>query len=104
MTEPTREQLIEACRQELWHLWHDLPGAFQTAIRCTWSINAVDIKERIQALTKLVGPTYWDEVNISLIEAGVYREVHAEIGVEVSPDMERVAQVRASIEARNGRL
>jgi hypothetical protein len=96
---PTREQLIEACKEELWFLWRDLDEAFDRAINCTWSINALHVKERIHALTRLVGPIDWEDVVINLIENGVYQQVHAEVGIEVKPDMERVAQVRARANA-----
>jgi hypothetical protein len=51
--------------------------------------------ERIKALTSLVGPTPWAEVQVGLLEDGVYQRVHRELGIEVAVDMDAVAEHRA---------
>jgi hypothetical protein len=95
---PTVEQLTAAIRDELESLWCDLHEAISRAIRCTWSIEALSVKERIQALTKLVGPTPWESIQLPLIEAGVYQRVHSEIDMDAPVDMRRVAETRRSID------
>lgn len=95
--------LIDGCREELQCLWGDLSEAIRRAFRCTWSIEALNVKERIQTLTKLVGPTSWESVQIDLLESGIYQQVHAEIGIEIHPDMDQVADLRRYIDARGSR-
>lgn len=92
-------RLEQVAREELSFLWGDLNTARQSAIRNQWSIQCDNIAERIKALTLLVGPTPWEEIQIQLLEDGVYQRIHAEWGVEVSPDMVRVAEVRGRINA-----
>ncbi len=95
MIDTYRAELERACRGERDALWCDLQEAIDRAIRCTWSIGALGLKDRIQRLTRLVGPTSWENVSITLLESGVYQQVHDEIGVEYEPpDMARVAEVR----------
>lgn len=100
MTDINRDDLAEACRNELKNLWTDLRKAVDSAINCTWSIEALHIKGRIQKLTRLVGPTPWEAIPIPLLEQGIYQKVHAEIGVAAEVDMEGVARTRESIDER----
>lgn len=100
MTEPAVDQLTQACREELKSLWYDLLKATRRAIRCTWSIEALGIKERIQKLTQLVGPTPWECIQWDLLESGIYEQVHAEIDITVTYDAELVAEGRARQMAR----
>lgn len=97
------KKLRRACRKELDHLWYDLADAVNTSVNGRWSIKCDGLVGRIKRLTRLVGPTPWETVRIPLIESGVYQRLHAELGIEVSPDMARIAVVRASIDRRNGR-
>ena len=94
------ERLKAAVREELSDLWGDLHSAQNHAINGRWSIACDNLEERIKALTPLVGATPWDEVQIPLLENGVYQRIHADLGIAVHPDMARVAQVRARINAR----
>jgi hypothetical protein len=73
----------EVCRDELESLWHDLGTEIRFAINCTWSLGAVNRKQRIQRLTRLVGPTPWQKVPPDLLANGIYEQVHREIGVSV---------------------
>lgn len=98
------ERLEQAAREELSYLWGDLNTARESAIRGQWSIRCDGIEERIKTLTALVGPTPWDEIQIPLLEDGIYQRIHAELGIEAAPDMGRVAQVRESIDSRLGKL
>lgn len=105
MTDFRREhEFTAACIDELHSLWDDLNRAIDRAINCTWSIEAEGLKERIQRFTKLVGPTPWEQVQLPLLENGIYQLVHAEIAVQAEVDMERVARTRASINARRDRM
>lgn len=101
MTDFRREhEFTAACIEELHALWDDLNRAIDRAINCTWSSEAEGLKERIQRLTKLVGPTPWEQIQLPLLERGIYQQVHAEISVPVEVDMERVARSREYIEGR----
>lgn len=98
------ETLRETLRGELYFLWRDLDNAIQTAIDGKWSMRCDSLAERITRVTKLVGPTPWEEVLLPLLEQGVYQRIHAEIGVDAPVDMARVAKARASIDARSNRI
>ena len=89
------EKLKEVARGELACLWSDLEEARRRAYSNAWSMGCDSLVERIKALTPLVGPTPWDEVQIPLLEDGVYQRVHAELGIEVTVDMAKVAETRA---------
>lgn len=97
--------LITACREELMLLWGDLDTARQSAIRPgTWSIRCESIEDRIKQLTPLVGPTPWEQIQIPLLELGIYQRIHAELGVEAPVDMEGVAETRRRIEERHAKF
>ncbi|MER5461695.1 hypothetical protein ABT010_13595 [Streptomyces sp. NPDC002668] len=98
------ETLRAAIREELGCLWNDLNTARQSAIRNQWSIRCDHLVWRIKDLTPLVGPTPWDEIQIPLLEDGIYQRIHAELGIEAPVDMERVAKTRASVDARLARM
>jgi len=98
---PDRLALLEdAARDELDALWADLDTAVRNAANGQWSITCDWLTDRIKRLTQLVGPTPWEQVQIPLLESGVYQRLHAELDVSVEVDMARVAEVRASIDAR----
>lgn len=84
--------------QELQCLWSDLEQAIRTAANGTWSKRCDDIEQRIKRMTPLVGPTPWQQVNIKLLEFGVYQRIHEDIGFTVAVDMEKVAEARAMLE------
>jgi hypothetical protein len=100
------DDLTAACREELAYLWTDLEEARCFALAPgTWSIQCDYLEARIKRLTKLVGPTPWEEIQISLLELGIYQRIHADLGVAAPVDMERVAQTRARLDemaARHG--
>ncbi|MEU4967753.1 hypothetical protein [Streptomyces smyrnaeus] len=95
------ETLREAAVEELADLWRDLDNARRFAVNGEWSMQCDWLEERIKRLTPLVGPTPWEEIQISLLERGIYQRIHADLGIDVAVDMERVAKVRESI-ARRG--
>ena len=90
---------------ELGHLWDDLDTARRTAHPAgTWSMRCTDLAYRIARLTASTGnPTPWQQVPIPLIEDGIYQAIHRALGIEVGPDMEHIAEVRARIEDRRPR-
>lgn len=93
------KRLQAAVRGELADLWCDLHRAQSYAINGKWSMACDNLEERIKLLTPLVGATPWDEIQIPLLENGVYQRIHADLGIAVEPDMERVAECRARMEA-----
>lgn len=98
---PTDDRSLEdVAREELGLLWNDLNRERSLAINGEWSMNCDHLVERIKALTPLVGPTPWEEIQIPLLELGIYQRVHTELGIPVDVDMERIAKTRASIERR----
>ncbi|MFD7997315.1 hypothetical protein [Streptomyces mexicanus] len=93
-------QLEEVIREELANLWFDLNAARQSALNGEWSMQCGYLERRIKKLTPIVGATPWEEIQLPLLEHGIYQRIHAELGIEVSPDMEKVAKVRKSIGRR----
>jgi hypothetical protein len=96
-------RLEEVAREELACLWGDLETARQSAINGTWSIRCDGLTERIKDLTKVIGPTPWDEIQINLLELGIYQRIHAELGIDVpqvQPDMRKIAELRARLDAQ----
>lgn len=88
------ETLRTALREELSCLWTDLQTARREAINGTWSMHCDWIEGRIKTITPLVGPTPWTELDIQLIEDGLYQRIHAEIGVAAPYDEEGVRKHR----------
>lgn len=101
---PDREALLAAMRDELDALWYDLHQAQRDAMNGQWSINCDGLAERIRIFTALVGPTPWEQIQLPLLENGVYQRLHAEWDVQADVDMVRVAETRASIEERHRRM
>jgi hypothetical protein len=93
------ETLRTALREELSCLWTDLQTARRDAIRGGWSMHCDWIVERIKTITPLVGPTLWEQLDIQLIEDGVYQRIHAEIGVDAPYDEAGVREHRAYLNA-----
>ncbi len=91
-------KLFDVAREELSSLWRDLDAARRRAYRDQWSMECDSLVERIKALTPLVGHTPWDEVQIPLLEDGIYQRVHAELGIEAPVDMVKVAEHRAYLD------
>lgn len=60
------------------------------------------IEGRIKAITPLVGPTSWKQLDIQLIEDGIYQRIHAEIGVSAPYDEDGVREHRAYLNASAG--
>jgi|SRR6185369_6238655 len=95
----------EAARTELICLWHDLSAARNLAANGVWSMGCDSAVLRIARWTALVGPTPWEQVGIDLTESGLWQEIHAALGVEVPPpDLARVAETRAVIDANVARV
>lgn len=102
MTDASVKKLRKACRRELVMLWSDLDTARRNAIRPgTWTIQCENLEYRIVKLTKLVGPTPWEKIQITLLELGIYQRIHEKLGISVEVDMERVAEVRRSIDSNS---
>lgn len=93
------ETLRSTLRDELSYLWTDLQTARRAAYRGGWSMHCEWIAERIKTITPLVGPTPWTELDIELIEDGVYQRIHAEIGVDAPYDEGGVRKHRERLNA-----
>lgn len=94
----TEETLRAVLRDELSYLWTDLNTARQQAINGQWSMHCDWIVERIKTITSLVGPTPWQDMEIKLIEDGVYQRVHEELGVDAPVDMDGVRAHRRRLD------
>lgn len=88
MGEPSRAELAAGLRWELVLLWSDMAEARRAAHKGCWSVGCEAIAERIQDITRLVGPVSCREVPMTLFRAGedAFERVHAEIGITVPPE------------------
>lgn len=93
------EALREALREELSFLWTDLQTARRAAYEGGWSMQCDWFVERIKTITPLVGPTSWKDLDIELIEDGIYQRIHAELGIDAPVDMDGVRKHRARLDA-----
>ncbi|WP_405667926.1 hypothetical protein OG379_38110 [Streptomyces sp. NBC_01166] len=91
------DHLKQVAREERGYQWGDLHEARSNTIRNQWSIWCDHIKERVKALTPLVGPTPWDEVQLPLLGDGIHQQIPVDLGIGV--DLERVSPVRGSLNA-----
>lgn len=93
------EKLSEAIREELAYLWDDLDKQRRAAIRPgTWTIGCESIEYRIKQLTSIVGVTPWEQIQIPLLELGIYQRIHADLGIDAPVDMDKVADTRRYID------
>lgn len=101
MTEPTRDQLLDLLRTQLRHLWTEMRDAKRRAFASDgWSIEALNYRDRIEEVTRAVGPISWEDVPFEMLED--YERLHAEWGVPFEPvDWERVARAKATIADRS---
>lgn len=87
---------LKALRDELEHLWDDLAEDYRMsrANPPEQSMGCLGRIDRIQTITKLVGPCPPESVPMPFLLAGVYEKVHAEIGIEatISEDTLRSAR------------
>jgi len=93
--------LEEAASDELMRLWGGLYTATREARNGCWSIGCEDIAHRIAVLTRALGKaTPWQQVQIDLLESGIYQTMHDLMGISYEqPDMQVVAEMRAEREA-----
>lgn len=96
------EKLAAVARTELIYLWGDLEEARRSAYNGVWSMGCDSAVDRIKALTAVVGPTGWRDIQLPLLELGIYQRINAEMGIdspEVQPDMAVVAELLAQTRA-----
>lgn len=76
----------QALRDELEHLWGDLAEDYRMsrANPPEQSMGCLGRIDRIQAITKLVGPFPPENVPMPFLLTGVYEKVHAQIGIEAT--------------------
>lgn len=100
MTTPTRDELVEVVREELVMLWGDMSTAVRYAHQGCWSVQCENLAARIGALSRLVGPTGWEHIDVDLLLGGVYERVYRDAGIQVPPvDWDRVRDVAERITA-----
>ena len=94
--------LEEAAADELMHLWGDLRHQMRDARDGCWSIGCESVAHRIAVMTRALGKAArWQDVDIELLESGVYQRFHDLMGVPYEqPDMDVIARMRAEREAR----
>lgn len=105
MSESTEERYAKALRDELEFLWGDLVEAHRMsrANPPERSMECLGLIERIQTISRLVGPLPPGQVSMPFLLTGLYERVHAEIGVDatVPPEiLQRAREYEAESEAR----
>nr|BEK65639.1 hypothetical protein KPHV_28660 [Kitasatospora purpeofusca] len=98
---PELEHLRAALREELQLLWGDLLNATGRAINGTWSMECDALVTRITKITLLVGPPDWKEVPTTVLENGLYEQIHAAMDVRVAVDHKALAQIMARTDELN---
>ena len=93
--------LEEAAADELMRLWGDLHHQLRDARNGCWSVGCESVAHRIAVLTKALGKAArWQDMDIELLETGVYQRFHDLMGVPYEPpDMDVIAKMRAEREA-----
>lgn len=90
------EGLVAAVRDELVNLWADLEEAVRMAANGSWSGGCERLKDRIKALSDLVGPVSWRDISIPFLLSDTYRQVCEDIGHPCTATVEELAEVRDS--------
>ncbi|MEV0382376.1 hypothetical protein [Nonomuraea sp. NPDC050643] len=93
--------LEQAASDELMRLWGDLHEQMRWARDGCWSIGCESVARRIAVLTRALGKAArWDDMQIELLETGVYQRFHDLMGIPYEPpDMDVIARMRAEREA-----
>jgi hypothetical protein len=96
-----RDALVAAVREELVNLWSDLEDAVRMAANGSWSGGCERLKDRIKALSDLVGPARWQDISIPFLLSETYRQVCEDIGHPCQATAEKLAEVRDSWTAQH---
>jgi hypothetical protein len=90
------EVYARALREELEYLWDDFAEDYRMsrANPPEQSMGCLGRIERIQVITRLVGPCPPGNVPMPFLLTGVYEKVHAAIGIEVSVPEETLQAAR----------
>jgi hypothetical protein len=93
--------LEDAASDELSRLWGDLHDAMRWARNGCWSLGCENTASRIAVLTRALGrATPWQQVQIELLETGIYQKLHDLMGIPYElPDMSVVAEMRSRRDA-----
>lgn len=75
------ETIHSALHRTLELAWRDLQSARREALNGRWSILCESQVYRIIGLTRLVGPTLWEKVDVDLILDGIYERIHEAVGM-----------------------
>jgi hypothetical protein len=85
-----------AAREELAALWFDLEHEMTFAMNGRWSIACDNLVQRIVRLSRLVAPTPWGQVPVSLLLNETYQRIYAAAGVSFfSPTREDLQELAA---------
>ncbi len=94
LEEPTDSDLAEAVRGELDNLWNDLNDAVRNAINGVWPMACDHLTWRIIRLSRIVGSTPWESIQVGLLTSGIYQRIHEAAGIDYAPvDMERAQEL-----------
>ena len=92
--------LEQASSDELMRLWGDLHHAMREARDGCWSVGCESVAHRIAVLTRALGKSVrWQDMDIELLETGIYQKMHDLLGVPYDPpDMQVIARMRGERE------
>jgi hypothetical protein len=88
--------LAEAAKLELVHLWGDLLNAVRFAYNGSWSMGCENLTQRIIWLSRLAGPTPWQQLPMSeLLLDGIYAGIYRSTGISFeAPGVEDLQRIR----------
>ena len=72
-----------AVHQEMACLWNDLAEARDRAINHVWSMECDGLVDRIITLCRLVDPTKWGDIPVTLLIDGTWQAIMRDFGFHV---------------------
>lgn len=84
----TKQAYIDVIHEEQRHLWTQFSGHLNYCQNGYWSIACERFIHRLVRMAKVVGPTPYTQVPVSLVVSKVYQEIllHFNIGHEFIPE------------------
>lgn len=104
--DPTIDELKQALRTELEHMWDDLAEDYRMS-RATppeQSMGCESRIERIQTITRLVGPCPPGAIPMAFLLTGLYEKVHAQIGITATIPEDTLRSARKYVAEQKARL
>lgn len=76
----------DALKRELENLWNDLGTEVRMAHRGCWSVGCESKAERIERISRIVGPLRPGAIPMTLLADGLYERLHDQWGIDLPTD------------------